>query len=108
MKPIATIGDIGRGDCLNGHDDVPKGEPKPYDTKFVTGSGDVYVNYKPVVTMGDIGETDCGHRTKAATGSGSVYINYKWAHRIGDVGKTLDHGDTYTTVTGSGDVYIGD
>jgi len=69
MKPVATIGDIGRGDCLNGHDDVPKGEPKPYDTTFVTGSGDVYVNYKPVVTIGDIGETDCGHRNKAATGS---------------------------------------
>jgi len=108
MKPVARIGDIGKGECIKGHEDVPEGEPKPFITKFATGSGDVYVNNTPVITIGDIGKTDCGHRTKAATGSGTVYVNYKWVHRIGDVGKVIDEGKTYEVATGSGDVYVGD
>lgn len=108
MKPVARIGDIGKGECIKGHEDVPEGEPKPYITTFVTGSGDVYVNNKPVVRIGDIGSTDCGHETKAATGSGSVYINNKFVHRIGDVGKVITEGKTYRVVTGSDDVFIGD
>lgn len=108
MKPAARIGDLGKGECIKGHDDVPEGQPKPFITTFVTGSSDVYINNRFVVTIGDIGKTDCGHRTKAATGSGTVYINYKFVHRVGDVGKIIDEGKTYKVVTGSGDVFIGD
>lgn len=108
MKPVARKDDIGKGECIKGHEDVPEGEPKPFITTFVTGSEDVFVNYEPVVRIGDIGDTDCGHRTKAATGSGTVYINYRFVHRIGDVGKILDEGKTYKVVTGSDDVFIGD
>jgi hypothetical protein len=107
MKPAARIGDKGKGDCLVGHTDVPKGERKPFITTFVTGSDNVYVNNRFVVRIGDVGKTDCGHETKAATGSGTVFVNYKFVHRIGDIGKVIDDGDTYKTFTGSDNVYIG-
>jgi uncharacterized Zn-binding protein involved in type VI secretion len=107
MKPAARITDLGKGECLNGHSDVPKGSPKPYITKFFTGSPDVFINYKPAVRIGDIGKTDCGHETKAVTGSSTVYVNYRFVHRIGDVGKALEDGDTYKVITGSGNVIIG-
>jgi hypothetical protein len=108
MKAAARIGDKGKGDCLVGHDDVPKGQRKPFITTFVTGSPDVYINNRFVVRSGDVGQTDCGHRTKAATGSGTVYVNYRFIHRISDIGKVIDDGDTYKTFTASDDVYIGD
>lgn len=108
MKPVARIGDTGKGECIKGHEDIKKGDPKPYITTFVTGSPDVYVNNKPIVRIGDIGDTDCGHKTKSATGSGTVYINNRFVHRIGDVGKILDEGKTYKVVTGSDNVFIGD
>lgn len=108
MKPVARIGDVGKGNCLKGHDDVPEGQPKPFITKFFTGSDNVYVNYRFVVRIGDVGKTDCGHETKAATGSGSVFVNNKFVHRVGDVGKIINEGDTYTAFTGSDNVYIGD
>lgn len=107
MKQVARIGDIGKGDCIKGHDDVPEGQPKPFVTTFVTGSPDVYVNNRFVVRNGDIGETDCGHRTKAASGSGTVFVNNRFVHRVGDVGKIIDEGKTYKTFTGSDNVFIG-
>jgi uncharacterized Zn-binding protein involved in type VI secretion len=107
-KFTARIGDQGKGDCLNGHSDIKRGERKPFTTTFVTGSDNVFVNYRPVVRIGDIGDTDCGHETKAATGSGTVYVNNRFVHRLGDIGKVLDDGDTYEVITGSSDVLIGD
>jgi uncharacterized Zn-binding protein involved in type VI secretion len=108
MKPAARIGDQGKGDCLVGHADIKKGDPKPFTTTFVTGSDNVFVNSRAVVRIGDIGKTDCGHETKAATGSGTVYVNNRFVHRLGDIGKVLDDGDTYEVITGSPDVLIGD
>jgi uncharacterized Zn-binding protein involved in type VI secretion len=108
MKPTARIGDQGKGECLNGHSDVPRGQRKPFITTFVTGSDNVFVNYRPVVRIGDVGKTDCGHETKAATGSTTVYVNNRFVHRLGDIGKVLDDGDTYKTITASDNVYIGD
>jgi uncharacterized Zn-binding protein involved in type VI secretion len=107
MKSIARIGDTAQGNCLNGHEDIPEDEPKPFITTFITGSNNVYVNFRPVVGMGDVGSTDCGHLTTAITGSGSVYINYKFVHRVGDVGVVEGKGDTYTVLIGSDNVQVG-
>jgi hypothetical protein len=107
MKPAARIGDIGKGDCIKGHDDVPEGQPKPFITTFVTGSPDVFINNRFVVRIGDVGKTDCGHETKAATGSGTVFVNNRFVHRVSDVGKIISEGNTYKVVTGSGNVFIG-
>jgi uncharacterized Zn-binding protein involved in type VI secretion len=106
-KFTARIGDEGKGECLVGHEDIEKGQPKPFITTFVTGSNNVFVNYKPVVRIGDVGKTDCGHETEAVTGSTTVYVNYRFVHRIGDVGKVVGDGDTYEVITGSTDVFLG-
>jgi len=107
MKPVTRIADLGEGVCLNGHEDVPRGEPKPFTTTFITGSNNVFANWIPVVRIGDFGKTDCGHDTEAASGSTTVFVNNRFVHRIGDIGKVVGDGDTYEVITGSGDVIIG-
>jgi len=107
MKNISRIGDIGTGTCLAGHSDVPRGQPKSMTTKMITGSGNVFVNFRPVVRVGDVGETDCGHLTKAITGSSTVFVNFKPIHRISDTGEVRDNGATYKDITGSGNVFSG-
>jgi hypothetical protein len=106
MKFVARIGDIGKGVCQEGHDDVPEGSDKPMITKMNTGSSDVRTNNKFTVRIGDIGKTDCGHITKALTGEPTVRVNNKFIHRIGDTGKPAGGGE-YKELTGSPDVRVG-
>jgi hypothetical protein len=100
MKNICKIGDIGEGICLAGHEDIPRDKPKPMKTKMITGSENVFIEYKAVSRVGDIGTTDCGHLTKATTGASTVFINNRPVHRVGDTGVVLDNGATYKMITG--------
>jgi hypothetical protein len=105
MKFVARIGDIGKGVCQEGHDDVPEGSDKPMITKMNTGSPDVRTNNKFTVRIGDIGKTDCGHITKALTGEPTVRVNNKWIHHTGDTGKPTGGGE-YKELTGSPNVRV--
>jgi hypothetical protein len=85
MSQCAKVGDIGSGNCLAGHPDVPVGSPKPYITTYVSGCTTVFTNYMAQTVIGSVGATDCGHTTTAVSGSSTVFAENMAVHRIGDI-----------------------
>jgi uncharacterized Zn-binding protein involved in type VI secretion len=76
--------------------------PNPFhQTKYTSGSGDVYVNDEKVVRIGD--NTSCGD--PASAGSGTVYANNIKVHRKGDATAGHDSWVANSANTGSGDVF---
>ena len=76
--------------------------PNPFhQTKYTSGSGDVYANDEKVVRIGD--KTSCGD--PASAGSGTVFANRIAVHRKGDA--TRGHGSWVpnSAASGSGDVF---
>ena len=72
-------------------------EDSGLDTK-ITGSDDVFTNFRPTHRVGD---NDSDNDT-TVTGSDSVFVNFRPIHRVGD-----EDDDDDTTVTGSDDVFAG-
>ena len=108
MSSVSRVGDLGSGECLAGHPDVPKGSPKPYITTHITGASTVFTNNSPQAVVGSIGSTDCGHTTMAITGSATVFAEFMAIHRVGDVGAINEGDGTHIVITGSDSVSAGD
>jgi hypothetical protein len=97
---LTSVNQIGHGHCDDHDEDVI--------VLFSSGSSNVYVdNVQSGLTSHLVGQASCGHLAFADIGSGTVFINGQAAHRISD-GGVLSGGGTYTTVTGSSSVNIGD
>lgn len=83
--------------------------PHPTIGPAISGSPDVFVNYKPALRVDDTGihAACCGpNMWTAKKGSGTVFINSKAAHRMGDQDQHC--GGMGELVEGSPDVDVGD
>jgi hypothetical protein len=99
MTALARITDLGEGTC------PLHPSPVNYTTTHITGCSTVFTNnLAQLVSPTGIGEQSCGHTSETLTGSSTVFAENLPIHRIADLG--LGQGnDTYTTITGSPDVF---
>jgi hypothetical protein len=101
MPALARLTDLGEGKC-------PLHSPSPpvdYTTTHIAGCSTVFTNnLAQLVATRDPGEQSCGHTSQTLTGSSTVFAENLPVHRIGDTGLGQG-GDTYTTITGSSDVF---
>lgn len=81
---------------------------EPYTTVYTTGSSTVFINNLAVTTITTQGEQSCGdnHVSIATTGSSTVFVENLGVHRVTDIGEGQEK-DTYTSLTGSPDVFAG-
>jgi hypothetical protein len=93
-------------------EETPEGKEgphrEPYTTVYTTGSSTVFINNLAVTTITSQGEQSCGgnHISIATTGSTTVFVENLGVHRVTDVGQGQEK-DTYTSLTGSPDVFAG-
>jgi hypothetical protein len=99
MTALARITDLGEGTC------PLHPSPVNYTTTHITGCSTVFTNnIAQLVSPTGIGDQSCGHTSETLTGSSTVFAENLPVHRIADLG--LGQGsDTYTTITGSPDVF---
>ena len=101
MTALARITDLGEGKC-------PLHSPSPpvdYTTTHIAGCSTVFTNnLAQLVATREPGEQSCGHTSQTLTGSATVFAENLPVHRIGDTGLGQG-GDTYTTITGSSNVF---
>jgi hypothetical protein len=115
---ISRITDTGESELCGGEgepnpeEERPEGEEgphhEPYTTVYTTGSSTVFINNLAVTTITSQGEQSCGndHVSIATTGSATVFVENLGVHRVTDVGEGQEK-DTYTSLTGSPDVFAG-
>jgi hypothetical protein len=117
---ISRIGDTGEGeDCADPRlDPVSIKKHAEYTTTYTTGASTVFINNLAVTTITSLGEQSCGegidgekHISVATTGSSTVFVENLAVHRVGDIGDgdqiERSREDTYTSKTGSPDVFAG-
>lgn len=118
MPALSRTSDIGEGTCPT---KLPSStvEHGDYVTTFITGASTVFTNNQAqaiVSTKGDQDSNCEAHKgdhptgdnlSTALTGSSTVFVENQPIHRIGDTGEGAG-GDTYTSLTGSPNVFNDD
>ena len=118
MTALSRVSDIGEGVCPT---KLPRStvEHGEYITTLITGASTVFTNNlaQSIVSSKGNQDSNCEQHKEdhptgdnlstALTGSATVFVENQPIHRIGDVGEGAG-GDTYTTLTGSPNVFNDD